>query len=112
MIDKVDCDVEGLFSTEKHNSDGQSNGTTAPSTPTTTKIPETIVIKKKADKAETEQFYLSVRPILFDLTLGNITMLFSLTEISRLYTEFQPHHSSTSQAETDQGGGRHRGPEQ
>ncbi|GAU93561.1 hypothetical protein RvY_05486 [Ramazzottius varieornatus] len=59
MIDKVDCDVEGLFSAEKHSSDGQSNGTTAPSTPTTTKIPETIVIKKKADKAETEQFYLS-----------------------------------------------------
>ena len=60
MIDKVDCDVGSLFLTEKRDLDAQSNGTTAPSTPTA-RIPETIVIKKKADKAETEQFYLSVR---------------------------------------------------
>lgn len=68
MIDTVDCDVEALFSAngsatlaeERRMIEAQTNGSpAAPSTPIT-KVPETVVIKKKADKAETEQFYLTV----------------------------------------------------
>ena len=68
MIDTVDCDVEALFNAngtatlaeEKRMIEAQTNGTpVAPSTPIA-KVPETVVIKKKADKAETEQFYLTV----------------------------------------------------
>ncbi|XP_055338072.1 SLIT-ROBO Rho GTPase-activating protein 1-like isoform X2 [Paramacrobiotus metropolitanus] len=66
MIDLVDCDVEAVyaangpasFSDERRLYESVSNGSPAPGTPIA-KLPETAVIKKKADKAETEQFYLS-----------------------------------------------------
>ncbi|OQV24407.1 SLIT-ROBO Rho GTPase-activating protein 3 [Hypsibius exemplaris] len=67
MIDTVDCDVEALFNAngsatlaeEKRRTEAQTNGTPAPPTTPIAKVPETAVIKKKADKAETEQFYLT-----------------------------------------------------
>lgn len=75
MIDLVDCDVDVLFSangpasfSEERRLNESINGSPAPSTPIA-KVPETAVIKKKADKTETEQFYLSVS--VLDLSPGS-----------------------------------------
>lgn len=105
MIDLVDCDVEAIFSangpaslSEERRLNESLNGSPAPSTPVL-KVPETAVIKKKADKTETEQFYLTVSSfaVVTDCSFrGERIVLFA--EISRVYFEQQSHDKVTGQA--------------
>lgn len=96
MISAKDYDVTPAFNAAATIDDDKFPPSTA-----LLKQPEAALLKLRADRQETEDFYLNVNIILIIIALSITYRIFLILEISRVHLEIQSDASTPSQIRND-----------